>query len=81
MKSHGFRSVNVAMRKQFDLYANVRPAKTYPGVITKFDHIDLVVVRENTEDLYAAAPFGPIKPNISPALTVKLRLLIPLCFP
>lgn len=44
----GFRSVNVAMRKQFDLYANVRPAKTYPGVITKFDHIDLVVVRENT---------------------------------
>ena len=49
----GFRSVNVAMRKQFDLYANVRPAKTYPGVITKFDHIDLVVVRENTEDLYA----------------------------
>ncbi len=49
----GFRSVNVAMRKTFDLYANVRPAKTYPGVITKFDHIDLVVVRENTEDLYA----------------------------
>lgn len=49
----GFRSVNVAMRKMFDLYANVRPAKTYPGVITKFENIDLVVVRENTEDLYA----------------------------
>lgn len=49
----GFRSVNVAMRKTFDLYANVRPAKTYPGVITKFENIDLVVVRENTEDLYA----------------------------
>lgn len=49
----GFRSVNVAMRKIFDLYANVRPAKTYPGVITKFENIDLVVVRENTEDLYA----------------------------
>ena len=49
----GFRSVNVAMRKIFDLYANVRPAKTYPGVITRFENIDLVVVRENTEDLYA----------------------------
>lgn len=49
----GFRSVNVEMRKIFDLYANVRPAKTYPGVITKFENIDLVIVRENTEDLYA----------------------------
>ena len=49
----GFRSVNVAMRKIFDLYANIRPAKTYPGVISRYDNIDLVVVRENTEDLYA----------------------------
>ena len=49
----GFRSVNVALRKTFDLYANVRPAKTYPGLITRYDHIDLVIVRENTEDLYA----------------------------
>ncbi|KXL52746.1 homoisocitrate dehydrogenase [Anaerotignum neopropionicum] len=49
----GFRSVNVALRKTFDLYANVRPAKTYPGVISKFENIDLVIVRENTEDLYA----------------------------
>ena len=49
----GFRSVNVALRKTFDLYANVRPAKTYPGVITRYDNIDLVIVRENTEDLYA----------------------------
>lgn len=49
----GFRSVNVALRKTFDLYANVRPAKTYPGVITKFENIDIVIVRENTEDLYA----------------------------
>ena len=49
----GFRSVNVAMRKIFDLYANVRPAKTYPGVISRYDNIDLVVVRENPEDLYA----------------------------
>lgn len=49
----GFRSVNVEMRKTFDLYANVRPAKTFPGVITKFENIDIVIVRENTEDLYA----------------------------
>src|SRR3954454_23935971 len=49
----GFRSVNVALRKQLDLYAQVRPCKTYPGVRTRYDDIDLIVVRENTEDLYA----------------------------
>jgi isocitrate dehydrogenase (NAD+) len=49
----GFRSVNVALRKELDLYANLRPAKTYPGVKTRFDAVDLVIVRENTEDLYA----------------------------
>lgn len=49
----GFRSVNVALRKIFDLYANVRPAKSYPGVPARYQHIDLVVIRENTEDLYA----------------------------
>jgi isocitrate dehydrogenase (NAD+) len=48
----GFRSVNVALRMELDLYANLRPAKTYPGVVSPFDNIDLVVVRENTEDLY-----------------------------
>jgi isocitrate dehydrogenase (NAD+) len=50
---HGFRSVNVALRKELDLYACLRPSKTMAGVRTRFDHIDLVVVRENTEDLYA----------------------------
>lgn len=49
----GFRSVNVALRKVLDLYANLRPAKTFPGVESPFTGIDLVVVRENTEDLYA----------------------------
>ncbi len=49
----GFRSVNVALRKELDLYANLRPAKTYKGIQSRYDHIDLVVVRENTEDLYA----------------------------
>ncbi|MHB1005421.1 MAG: isocitrate/isopropylmalate dehydrogenase family protein [Chloroflexota bacterium] len=49
----GFRSVNVALRKELDLYANLRPAKTFRGVKTRFDDVDLVIVRENTEDLYA----------------------------
>ena len=49
----GFRSVNVALRKEFDLYANVRPARTIKGVPGRYDNVDLVVVRENTEDLYA----------------------------
>ncbi len=49
----GFRSINVALRKEFDLYANLRPARTYQGVQSRYDNIDLVVVRENTEDLYA----------------------------
>ncbi len=49
----GFRSVNVALRKELDLYANVRPCKNIKGIKTPFDNVDLVVVRENTEDLYA----------------------------
>ncbi len=48
----GFRSVNVALRKELDLYVNLRPAKSYPGIPGRYDNIDLVVVRENTEDLY-----------------------------
>ena len=53
----GFRSVNVALRKELDLYACLRPCKTYPGVRSAYDDIDLVVVRENTEDLYAGIEF------------------------
>lgn len=49
----GFRSINVALRKELDLYVNLRPARTYKGVLSRYDNIDLVVVRENTEDLYA----------------------------
>ena len=49
----GFRSVNVALRKELDLYACVRPAKTMPGIKSRYDKVDLVIVRENTEDLYA----------------------------
>ncbi|ABX04097.1 MAG TPA: isocitrate/isopropylmalate dehydrogenase family protein [Herpetosiphon sp.] len=53
----GFRSVNVAIRKELDLYACVRPCRSYPGVRSRFENIDLVVVRENTEDLYAGIEF------------------------
>jgi isocitrate dehydrogenase (NAD+) len=49
----GYRSVNVTLRQHFDLYANVRPARTIPGVPSRFTGVDLVIVRENTEDLYA----------------------------
>ena len=49
----GFRSVNVQLRKTLDLYANVRPCKNLPNIKTRFSNVDLVVVRENTEDLYA----------------------------
>jgi isocitrate dehydrogenase (NAD+) len=55
----GFRSVNVALRKALDLYACLRPCKHYPGVRTRFEKVDLVVVRENTEDLYAGVEFEP----------------------
>jgi len=59
----GFRSVNVALRKEFDLYANLRPAKTYPGVPSPRGDIDLVVVRENIEDLYAGIEFDVDSPE------------------
>lgn len=49
----GFRSVNVQLRKDLDLYANLRPCKNLPNVKTRFENVDLIVVRENTEDLYA----------------------------
>jgi len=49
----GFRSVNVQLRKELDLYANIRPCKNIPTIKTRFDDVDLVVIRENTEDLYA----------------------------
>jgi isocitrate dehydrogenase (NAD+) len=49
----GFRSVNVALRKELDLYACIRPCKSYQGVRSRYENIDIVIVRENTEDLYA----------------------------
>ncbi|MGI6648585.1 MAG: isocitrate/isopropylmalate dehydrogenase family protein [Bacillota bacterium] len=53
----GFRSVNVALRHALNLYACVRPCKSYPGVRSRYSDIDLVIVRENSEDLYAGVEF------------------------
>ena len=53
----GFRSVNVALRKELELYANLRPARSYKGVRSRYENVDLVVVRENMEDLYAGVEF------------------------
>jgi isocitrate dehydrogenase (NAD+) len=54
----GFRSVNVALRKELDLYACLRPCKSYKGVRSRYENIDLIVVRENTEDLYAGVEYA-----------------------
>ncbi len=53
----GFRSVNVALRKELELYTCLRPCKTYPGVISRYKDIDIIIVRENLEDLYAGIEF------------------------
>jgi isocitrate dehydrogenase (NAD+) len=53
----GFRSVNVALRQELDLYTCLRPCKSYPGIKSRYENIDIVVVRENTEDLYAGIEF------------------------
>ncbi len=61
----GFRSVNVALRKELDLFACVRPCKYYPGIRSKYEDVDLVIVRENTEDLYAGVEYdtGSVEAN------------------
>jgi len=67
----GFRSVNVALRQELDLYACLRPCKIYPGAPTAFTDVDIVVVRENTEDLYSGIEFEKGK-----AETARLRQLV-----
>ena len=49
----GFKSVNVTLRQNLDLYVNLRPIKSFKGIKSRYENIDLVIVRENTEDLYA----------------------------
>lgn len=53
----GFRSVNVTLRKELDLYANIRPVKKYKGIKSRYDDVDLTIIRENTEDLYAGIEY------------------------
>ncbi len=64
----GFRSVNVALRKRLDLYTCLRPCKTYPGVPSLYRNVDLVVVRENTEDLYAGIEYMKGTPELAKLL-------------
>jgi isocitrate dehydrogenase (NAD+) len=59
----GIRSVNVALRRELDLFALVRPCKSYPGVRSRYEGVDLVIVRENTEDLYAGIEFAEGEPE------------------
>jgi len=68
----GFRSVNVALRQELDLFAAVRPARTLPGVRTRHQGVDLVVVRENTEDLYRGIEFA-VGSSEAAALRAELR--------
>ncbi|MBA3728384.1 MAG: isocitrate/isopropylmalate dehydrogenase family protein [Actinobacteria bacterium] len=70
----GFRSVNVTLRQELDLFAAVRPALSLPGVATRHGAVDLVVIRENTEDLYAGVEFERGSPALE-RLRVELRAL------
>ena len=72
----GFRSVNVALRKELDLYACLRPCKLYPGIQSPYSAIDLIIVRENTEDLYAGIEFEAKTPECN-ALLEKIKVLNP----
>ena len=66
----GFTSVNVGLRKTLDLYANLRPVTNLPGVPSRFEHVDLVIVRENTEDLYAG-----LEHRIVPGVVESLKII------
>src|SRR6478609_6159680 len=68
--AEGFTSVNVGLRKALDLYANLRPVANLPGVATRFQDVDLVIVRENTEDLYAG-----LEHEIVPGVVESLKII------
>jgi isocitrate dehydrogenase (NAD+) len=78
--AEGFRSVNVRLRKKLDLYACLRPCKLYPGVRSNYQNVDIVVLRENTEDVYSGIEFdinqkatAAIIKQIEALLAVKIR--------
>jgi isocitrate dehydrogenase (NAD+) len=66
----GFRSVNVALRKMFDLYACLRLCRSYRGIPSRYENVDIVVVRENTEDLYAGIEFARGTPEVKRLLSL-----------
>jgi isocitrate dehydrogenase (NAD+) len=66
----GFRSINVRLRKELDLYASIRPVQSLPGVKVPYENVDLVVVRENTEGLYAG-----LEHFVVPGVVESLRLI------
>ncbi len=65
----GFQSVNVQLRKTFDLYAAVRPVRNLPGIDTRFDNVDIVVIRENTESLYSG-----VENEITPGVVMSMKV-------
>ncbi len=69
----GFRSVNVGIRKALDLYANLRPAKVVPGVASRYENVDLVIVRENTECLYVGIEHDVIANEAAEAIRIITR--------
>ena len=70
----GFRSVNVELRKRLDLYACLRPCKSYKGVRSRYENIDIVIVRENTEDLYAGIEFEKGTANVKKVIALLEEL-------
>jgi len=66
----GFQSINVQLRKALDLYANLRPCKTLPSIPSRFENVDLVVVRENTEDLYSG-----LEHEVVPGVVESLKII------
>src|SRR5437667_8880021 len=66
----GFASINVRLRKTLDLYANLRPVRSMPNIVTRFENVDLVVVRENTEDLYSG-----LEHEVVPGVVESLKII------
>src|SRR5438067_2052136 len=66
----GFQSINVRLRKTLDLYANLRPVRSMPNIVTRYDDVDLIVVRENTEDLYSG-----LEHEVVPGVVESLKII------
>lgn len=69
----GFTSVNVTLRKMFDLYANLRPAKSFPGTLSKYDDVDIITIRENTQGMYSGVGQEVTEEGEATAVSVVTR--------